>query len=282
MAHIVDQLIEERATRLRQRPALWRSIRALVYPLLGYRRAIAMADHIRDLDGLAVFDYLSETLAMQVEGAGAEHIPASGPALITANHPAGIADGIAVYDLLKEVRRDLTFFANRDALRVAPGLADVVVPVEWRVEHRSHQRNRETVRHMLEAFRRQRLVVIFPSGRLAAPTLRGLVEREWLPTALNLAQKRRCPVLPLHVQGHNSALYYGFYYLHEELRDMTLFRELLNKRGQRYRLILGEPFDPVGDVRQLTAALHQHVVERMPRGHTRFDPAAAGVAGASR
>jgi len=280
MAHIVDQLIEERATRLRQRPLLWRSIRPLVYPLLGYRRAIAMADQIRDLDGLAVFDYLSETLAMRVEGRGVEHIPASGAALITANHPAGIADGIAVYDLLKGVRRDVTFFANRDALRVAPGLADVVVPVEWRAEHRSHQRNRETVRHMLEAFRRQRLVVIFPSGRLAAPTFRGLVEREWLPTALNLAQKQHCPVLPLHVQGRNSALYYGFYYLHEELRDMTLFRELLNKRGQRYRLTLGEPFDPVGDVRRLTTALRHHVVQRMPRGITRFDPTAPGIADA--
>ena len=61
---------------------------------------------------------------------------------------------------------------------------------------------------------------------------------------------------------------------------MTLFRELLNKRGQRYRLTLGEPFKASGDVRELTAALRHHVVTAMPRGITRFDPARAGVSDA--
>jgi len=116
------------------------------------------------------------------------------------------------------------------------------------------------------------VVVIFPSGRLARPTMRGLVEREWQPTAMNLALKYRCPVVPMHIKGRNSALYYLFYYVHTELRDMTLFRELLNKQGQHYQLTVGEAFEACGDPESLTEALRQFVAEELPRGARSFTP----------
>lgn len=272
MDHIVDRLIEERAARLMARPYLWRTLRPLLYPLLDHDGAIRMADTIAAMTGLEAMDYLSDSLSLEVRCEGLEHVPRRGLAVVTPNHPSGIADGIAVFDALKTVRRDISFFANRDAVRVAPGLADVIVPVEWMATRRDHGRSRETVRHMVEAFRSERLIVIFPAGRLARPTLGGLVERDWLPSALNLALKYRAPVTPLHIQGRNSWLYYLFYAIHDELRDITLFRELLNKRGRRYRLRIGEPFQPSGDPRCLTAALRQFVTQVLPRGDLRFTP----------
>jgi len=53
---------------------------------------------------------------------------------------------------------------------------------------------------------------------------------------------------------------------------MTLFRELLNKQGARYRINSGEPFAPVGDPEELTLALREFVTEAMPRGERRFTP----------
>jgi putative hemolysin len=276
MRHIVDVLIEERAETLMRNPAIWRAVRTLVYPLLGYERAISMADTIRDMEALEIFEHLSLTLSMQVAAEGLHHVPRQGRAVVMPNHPAGIADGIAVFDALRGVRSDVTFFANRDAIRVAPALADMIVPVEWVASRRSHQRRKETVHHMVQAFRDERLVVIFPSGRLAQPTFRGLVEREWQPTAMNLAMKYGCPVVPLHIKGRNSALYYLFYYIHTELRDMTLFRELLNKQGQRYELTFGEPFLPVGDPAALVRALREFVSTRLARGEGAFRPPAPG------
>ena len=182
------------------------------------------------------------------------------------------ADGIAVFDALRRVRRDISFFANRDAIRVCPGFADMLVPVEWMETRRDHARRRETVRAMARAFREERLIVIFPSGRLARPTLHGLVERDWLPSALNVAVKYQAPVAPMHIDGRNSWLYYLFYAIHHELRDMTLFRELLNKRGRHYHIRIGAPFQPGGDVPELTRALRRFVTEALPRGETRFNP----------
>ena len=46
MTHIVDTLIEERATRLMRHPLVWRLIMRTLHRALGYEEAVAMADTI--------------------------------------------------------------------------------------------------------------------------------------------------------------------------------------------------------------------------------------------
>jgi putative hemolysin len=277
MKHIIDVLIEERAPGLMSRPLLWRAIQPTILPLLGYRHAIEATDQVGHLPGIEIFRYVSDQIRMNVRTQGLEHVPRSGGAIIMPNHPAGIADGIAVFDALKEIREDLIFFANRDAIRAAPGLADIIIPVEWMDEKRTHERRKETVKSMVRAFRDERLVVIFPSGRLAQPTLTGLKERPWQSTAMNLALKYRTPVIPMHIRGRNSWLYYLFYFMHHELRDMTLFRELFNKEGADYQVTVAQPFVAPevleqfgGDAEAMTEILRQFVAEAMPRGARDF------------
>ena len=263
MPHIVDTLIEERAGRLMRHPALWRMLWATLRPLLGYRAAIEMADAIMAMTGEEVLRYLSTSLALDVRVHGLGNVPSSGRAIVAPNHPTGIADGVAVFDALKERRTDITFFANRDAIRVSPGMADTIIPVEWVEARRTRARNRETLRATIEAFRRERLVVIFPSGRLARPSLHGLRERPWQTTAVNLARKFGAPVIPMHILARNSLLFYGFWLLHEELRDITLFRELLNKEARVYDVSIGPAFDPTDDAQASTEALCRLVTGRM-------------------
>ena len=273
MAHIVDVLIEERAEQLMRHPLAWRAVRKFLYPVIGYRQAVELVDSVRAMGGLQIFDHMSDRLRLRVQVGGLENVPRSGLGIVTANHPSGIADGFAVFDALKSVRRDIVIFANRDAIRAAPGLADIIIPVEWRDVRRDHARNKETVRHMARAFRGRKLVIMFPSGRLARPTWRGLVEREWVTTPVNLAQRYACPILPMHVQGRNSLLYYVLYAINTELKDMTLFRELLNKEGKRYRITIGRPIKPDGDSKRLTALIQQFVAEEMPAGAVEFSAA---------
>lgn len=268
--HIVDTLIEERAAKLMQRPLTWKLVQRYLYPVLGYRQAIEMIDGFQHAGGREVFDWLSDKLSMQVESLGLEHLPRTGRVVVIANHPAGIADGIAVYDALKTVRQDIVFFANRDAVRAVPRLSEMIIPVEWMEHRRDHGRNKETVRGMVQAFKDERVVVIFPSGRLAQPTLRGLLERPWMTSGVSIAQRYDCPIVPMHVRGFNSVLFYLLWFLNTELKDMTLFRELLNKGNQRYRLTMGEPFMPIGDPGDLTEALRNFVTQKLPAGETAF------------
>ena len=270
MSHIVDTLIEERATNWLRRPRLWQHVQRWLKPLLLYDLACQMADDIAPMSGRETLAYMQRTLAMAVSVAGLENVPKRGAALVTPNHPAGIADGIAVFDALTRVRDDITFFANRDAVRVCPGLADCIVPVEWRDEARSRAKTRETLKGIRRAFDSGRLIVVFPSGRLARPTPFGLWERPWQATAFALAKKHDAPILPMHIHGHNSALYYLFWFCNRELKDMTLFREVINKRGGRYRIAIGEAFAPEGDAGELAVALRKFVTRDMRRGERRF------------
>ncbi|MEO1136961.1 MAG: 1-acyl-sn-glycerol-3-phosphate acyltransferase [Pseudomonadota bacterium] len=261
--HIVDELIEERAVKLR-RSRLWPLYRALLYPLLLYKPAVRMADAVSDLDAKGVFEHISKLLALKVKTTGLENIPHSGRVLIASTHPTGIPDGIAMYDAIKSRRPDMTFFANRDAARAAPGIKDMIIPVEWVQEKRTRLRSRETLESLIKAFAEEKCVVLFPSGRLAfMDDDKQLTEQEWLASVAIFARKYECPIVPAHIEMRNSWLYYWFWDLNTELRDITLFHELLNKKNKTYRITFGPAIAPetlAGDSKAVADALREHAM----------------------
>ena len=260
-AHIVDVLIEERCPKLRASPA-WPVARPLLYAILGYGKARAMADELVQLTGRESFDRLSRQLSFDMTVSGLDRLPAKGRCIVAANHPTGLADGVAVWDLLKKKREDIVFFANADAIRVNPRFEDVIIPVEWVVTKRSPAKARETLKRAADAFAQEKCVVIFPSGRLARKVDGQMEEKDWFPTVVGLARKQAAPVVPLNLDARNSALYYLFCDLSNELRDITLFHELLNKRGSKIRMTFGEMIHPDllhGEPAAVTEMLKRHV-----------------------
>lgn len=278
---IVDVLIEERAPSLLGHPVASRFTRTCLFPVLHYRAARRFAEHIRSLPGAAVMDFVDRELDLKLRVEGLGNVPAHGRAVLVANHPTGIADGIAVWSAIKEVRPDLLFLANADALRVAPKLDSLVVPVDWMRSRRSHVGSRETLQKTTVALQQGRLVVMFPSGRLARLTWRGIRDRPWLTTVVNLARRYRAPIVPLNIKARNSFLFYALSQISQELRDITLFNELLNKRGQCYRLTFGPPIDPrtlEGDTAVATLTLRNVVERRLrPRWPTHLLPSSDGM-----
>lgn len=265
--HIIDVLIEERAPKLSSSP-LWPLLRPALYRMLDYDKARRMADAIAGMGGRAALDYVSDLLAVQVEGSGLEHIPAQGRLVLVCNHPTGIADGIAVYDALRPIRPDIMFFANSDAHRVCPRFDEVLIPVEWVEEKRTRERTRLTVLQAKAAFEAERALMIFPAGRLARRGEDGLlVDPPWMASALSLARKYEAPVVPLHLDGPWSALFHLFDRVSKELRDVTLFHELLNKKGRRFRLIVGPVIAPEAldaDAQLATAQVKAYVEQVLP------------------
>jgi len=265
--HIIDLLIAERAPKLAASPA-WPALRPLLYGVLDYAKARRMADAIAPLPGRAALEHVSRLLSVQVSAAGLEQIPASGRLIVVCNHPTGIADGIAVYDALKAVRPDLCFYANSDAHRVAPGLSDVLIPVEWVEAKRTRERTRETLLLTREALEAERCLVIFPSGRLARRQADGrLCDPPWAPSAVSLARKYEAPIAPIHVAGPWSGLFHFFNRFSSELRDVTLFHELLNKQGRAFALTVGQPIAPdalEGEPSEAIARLKAFVETELP------------------
>ncbi|MEM7723306.1 MAG: 1-acyl-sn-glycerol-3-phosphate acyltransferase [Pseudomonadota bacterium] len=285
MQRRLDALIEERA------PWLWSPgvLPALAKPvldrMLSYQRTLRLAETLKDQPGDRILPALARMIARRVRVSGFDRIPTSGPALIVANHPTGIADGLVLTRVLMRRRSDSFIYANADVLRVLPQLAEVIIPVEWRHERRSHAKTRATMALTKAAVDAGRLGVIFPSGRLAKRRGLRLHERPWMASAAMLARKFDLPVIPVHVDARNSALFYAFDAIHPQLRDITLFHETLNKARQPFDVRIGHPIpasalpaqsgDAIAALRAATLALG----EFRDQGQPLLSPVSAGARG---
>ena len=264
--HIVDQLIAERGQKI-VNSRFWPLIRPILYKILHYDDAVRMAEELGPLSGEAAMDYICARLALKLDIQGLERIPKTGAFIIAVNHPTGIADGVAIYEAVRRVRPDIAIFTNRDAIRINPRLLEFLIPVEWREEERNRTKTKETVRLSSRAFQDERAVVIFPSGRIAYWKDGRLNERPWQSSAVTLARKQEAPILPINIASRNSGLFYWFANWSTELRDMTVFHELLNKRAQTFRIRIGRviPHRDIaeGDAAETTQRLQTHVVARL-------------------
>ncbi|MDB6179199.1 1-acyl-sn-glycerol-3-phosphate acyltransferase [Paracoccus sp. Z330] len=237
----LDPLIAERAPWLYSGKPHHRLARLAMMGLLQYPRTIRLGAEFRDLPVQEIMRRMAQLIVRDLQVDGMDHIPATGPALIVSNHPTGIADGIFLNAMISPLRDDLFIYANQDMIRVLPQMADLIAPVEWRLEKRSHAKTKATMDYTRSALGAGRIGLIFPSGRLAKRSGLTLTERPWMASAAMIARKFDVPVIPLRIRARNSALFYLLDALHPTLRDVTLFNEVLNKPRQSYRITIGKP-----------------------------------------
>jgi putative hemolysin len=273
--HIVDELIEERAPKLSAGSA-WPLLRPLLYTVLNYDKAVRMADSIALMGGREALESISELLSVKLDVSGLERLPKDGPFLILSNHPTGITDGVALYDAIKPLRPDTVFYANSDAMRVCPRFDEALIPVEWVLAKRTRERTRLTLKMTDEAFEAGRPLAIFPAGRLARVRDGLLTDPEWMPTAASLARKYELPIVPVHMSGPYSFWFHTFSKFSAELRDITLFHELLNKQGKTYKMTFG-PLIPAahatGDSTSVIRKLKHYIERVLPHApDIPFDP----------
>ncbi len=240
----IDPLIQERAPWLFRDDPFTPVLRRFLERKLSYETTLQVAEQIEHYTTDNIMAEMGWRIAQDVEASGFHNLPAEGAALIVANHPTGIADGIVLHSVLARKRQDTFFFANADILRILPQMASLIVPVEWRKEHRTHHKTKETFAQTARALEAGKLGVIFPSGRIAKRRGARLYEREWMSSAAMIARKFDVPVIPVNIQARNSVLFYLLDLIHPTLRDITLFHETLNKDRQPFRVRIGTPINP--------------------------------------
>ncbi|WP_116131127.1 1-acyl-sn-glycerol-3-phosphate acyltransferase [Tropicimonas sp. IMCC34043] len=237
----IDPLIQERAAWLFEDNLFAHAARRLLNRMLSYDRTIEVGSLLKDEPTEVIMGHMASLIARDLQISGLENLPQTGPALVVANHPTGIADGIIMWHAVTQRRANPFFYANSDILRVMPQMHTMIAPVEWRLDKRSHAKTRETMAYTRKAIGEGRIGVIFPSGRLAKRRWLRLHERDWMASAAMIARKYDLDVIPVNVRARNSALFYLFDMIHPSLRDITLFHETFNKESQPYRLTFGRP-----------------------------------------
>lgn len=177
-------------------------------------------------------------------GAGADlgRVPATGPLLIVANHPHGALDGLALASVLGQVRADVKLLGNRLLDRI-PEMRPHLVPIDAFGPRTGAAANSAGLRAALQWLRDGHALILFPAGEVShvrAATGR-VVDGAWRDGAARLAARADAPVLPVFVDGRNSALFVAAGLVSPLLRSALLARELLRQRGRRIAVSIGRP-----------------------------------------
>ncbi|RMH91073.1 GNAT family N-acetyltransferase [Lysobacter pythonis] len=208
--------------------------------------------HLRDFEFVrAALDHLEARY--DIDEAALARVPVSGRLLIVANHPSGALDALALLDAVGRVRRDVRIVAN-DFLTTLTGLSNLLLPV--RVF--GGRAGADSVRAIESALAREECVIVFPAGEVSRLSSRGVRDGRWRPGFVRFARSAMAPVLPIHVQARNSALFYGASAIFKPAGTALLAREVFAR--QRRRIVLR-----VGRAACLPADVEPHEVLRRTR-----------------
>lgn len=265
---LVDDMIMDRAPSLAW--SRWSPLyRRLLDRTIRYPDLVAIVDQCRRCrSGIELADLIRHRIALKVTSKNLRHTPVKGGCILIANHPTGIADGVALYDQVRRLRRDVSMLVFHDVINVNPSATDVFIPVEWRTSLRDATTTLYTMACTTRALSAGRIVAIFPSGRLAFWNGLRLRERPWKSTFVRLATKYDIPIIPTHIAARNSLAFYALSQISTELRDIRSIHEFQNKRGARYALTFGRPIRPReldGDPEGIAARLQFFIENVLPK-----------------
>ena len=80
---------------------------------------------------------------------------------------------------------------------------------------------------------------MMPAGQLSVKKSQKLIEPVWSPSAVHIAKKFEIPIVPMFISARNSSFHYTLHKINPKLRDMTAFREILNKKNSTVKVTIG-------------------------------------------
>ena len=210
----------------------------------------------RSIDDLPLSTFEARALRrlnvhIRVHASGARAIPTDGPLIVAANHPTGALDGLVLIEAVRQVRSDVRLLANHLLARI-PELADSCFFVDpfGGVDAASHSLAGMRAAHLW--LRRGGAVIVFPAGEVAwrfdtRATGRAQpempIDSPWHASVGRLARATRARVLPVHLDGRNSRMFYLAGRVHPRLRTALLGRELLRQRDTMVHVHVGPSID---------------------------------------
>ena len=260
--HPIDEIIEERCPKLMSNKYLWSVIKPTIFKIFKYQTAKNITDDISNISGFECFTYLTNQLKFNLDIRNIELVPEHGPIILAGNHPTGLTDGIVMFEVMKDRRPDYTLYANIDMIKLSKGFEDIIIPVDWNDDNKNIGKSKEILKRTKETLNEGKCLLVFPSSRLSKRKGFKLFERPWLNTIVKLSKKYNAPIIPFHMDGHNSLFYYFLDIFNEELKNISLFSELVNKEEFKYTITFGRQIDPLdinGDIDKETLRIQNHV-----------------------
>ncbi len=217
------------------RPAPWQ--KSLLKRLFYEEEFQQFAAAHRHLKGLDMVEQVLEHLDIlcTVSARDLEQIPEHGPLVIIANHPTGTLDGLALLYAVSRVRRDVKVVTNRMLTHLEP-LSSLFIPVD----NMGGRTAKSSLVQMEQHLQNAGVLIFFPAGEVSRPTRKGIHDKKWHTGFIKLASKLRAPLLPVHIQAHNSLLFYASTLVSPTLSMLLLMQQMFRRRHSQLPIKIGQ------------------------------------------
>lgn len=182
-----------------------------------------------------------DDMGIKMRFKGLENIPTDHSIIVSANHPLGGVDGLALIVAVGEVREDIRFLVN-DVLLNVENLKGLFVPV-----NKFGSNPREASKIIEETYAQDVAILNFPSGLVSRKQKHGIADLEWKKSFIARSIKYQKDVLPAHISGRNSPRFYRISRLRQMLgiqsniEMMFLADEMLRQSGKTITVTFGQP-----------------------------------------
>lgn len=228
--------------RLRKHPKLVDSLLRFFY-----------VDHVNDIHsrnfdhkGPAFSHALFSDLDIKVKVDGMENLDLirnGGPFITVSNHPFGAVDGMALIELVGDVRPDYKVMVNMILGKIT-ALAPNFITVDALASDDPAKKavSMVGIRQCIEQVKKGHGLGFFPAGAVSKVNWRlRLNDRKWQPSVIRLIDKLKVPVIPIYFHGTNSWFFNFLGVVSWQLRTLRLPREVWGKSHKTIHISVGAP-----------------------------------------
>lgn len=220
------------------------------HPLVGLlhrfgavKRANQAFDRLSHLEGEDFLNAVFRALAIRLEVGqmDLDRIPSEGGFILVSNHPFGPLDALALIREIRKVRPDFKLGVD-DAMGRMPQLDESLVVVSDAASEGGRARIsgwRDASRHVENGG----CFGIFPAVEVSSfrSSAKWVSDGRWNASLIGWATNQGVPLVPVYIDGANSALFQWLGLIHPSLRSLRMPAELQNKKGQVLRMRVGHP-----------------------------------------
>jgi putative hemolysin len=220
-------------------------IEGIIENVFSLRRLDRVYQDLADARGTTEFvQQFIDAFHVRYETAAGElaHIPATGGAVIVANHPFGAIEAAIMAKLLLTIRPDVRIMANYLLNRI-PQLQDLLISVDPFGGATATRKNTQPLREAIRWVKEGGLLMVFPAGAVSHVHLSKakVIDPQWSPTIARIIRMTEAPVTPVYIHGSNSLMFQLLGLVHPRFRTLMIPRELINKAQSTIPIRIGAP-----------------------------------------
>jgi putative hemolysin len=195
----------------------------------------------RHLRGIPFINGILDGWKVKVEISGEENLPGEGRFILIANHPVGAMDALSFFSAAGRFYPNIISPSNQMLMNI-PNLAELMVGLNV-----FGRQDRETASKLNALFESDSQVLMFPAGEVSRRKKGVISDPDWQKTFITKAIEHKRDIIPVHISGRNSNMFYlvanlrKFLGIKMYVETILLPGEMMRQRGKPVTITFGKP-----------------------------------------